>query len=220
MPDESLNLDNLSDEEKEQLFRLLSKAEGADGTTEQAQWTPPPPRPSEHGTDVHVDFENREFGEAPAPNPGSPTPQRVISPEDAVERMIRSVQSVGRANYLQGIRAPKRSPIQASIAADEKWKARMQEAMSEDRRKKALETVTDDEWLVMAETVGADKLVDGVVKRKHKVERFWKNWQPLLEQHLRKIDEMPNESDADMEQRMLENLRGLRKLKGQWRRKG
>jgi len=61
------------------------------------------------------------------------------------------------------------------------------------------------------------RLVEGVVKREAKVDRFVKAWQPILLDHVAKIDIMPAITDADMEARMLENLRGLKALKLTWK---
>jgi len=86
------------------------------------------------------------------------------------------------------------------------------------RREEALRATNMDEWAAMAEILGADKLVDGVEKRRYKVERFVEKYQPALKAHLDVIDAMPDVTDADREKRMIENLRGLKKLKGIHRR--
>ena len=73
------------------------------------------------------------------------------------------------------------------------------------------------EWFNYASQIGAGRLVEGVTKREAKVDRFVKAWQPILADHVAKIDQMPAVTDSDMETRMLENLRGLKALKGAWR---
>jgi len=82
------------------------------------------------------------------------------------------------------------------------------------RRETQLRKTDINTWAINAETIGANRLVEGVVARRAKVERFWGAWQPLLTQHLQRIDTLPNVTDADRERRMVENLRGLRALKG------
>ncbi|GAG83273.1 unnamed protein product, partial [marine sediment metagenome] len=110
---------------------------------------------------------------------------------------------------------PKKDPIKAGIAAQPKYEAKMKDPKVLARRKTQLQKTNIDEWVAMAETLGADKLVDGVVKRRYKVERFVAKFQPLLKAHLAKIDAMPDVTSADREAKMLENKRGLEKLKGQ-----
>jgi len=209
-----IDLSKLTPEEREKLFQLLEKAE------RNAPASPEPPKVQDISRlteEPHVDFSNREWGQPPAPNPGSPAISRVKEPTEWVRKQIDNIKAVGRTNYLAGIRAPKKSPIQAAIAAQDRYEEQMRKDEVLKRRKEGLEKVTDDEWLAMAESIGADRLVDGVVKRQHKVERFVSKFQPLLKDHLAKIDAMPNVTDADRENRMLENLRGLKKLKGKWK---
>jgi len=205
---EMVDLSKLTPEERETLMRLVEKAsadERNDGL------------PAEGEAVANIINQEREFGEPPKPNPITPSIRRTVAPEDAVEKMVASLEAVGRENYLKGISAPRKDPIKAAIAAEDKWAAKVQEAIKEKRRAKALETISMEEWAAMAEA-GADRLVDGVKMRRHKIERFWKNWSPLLERHLAEIDKLPDKTDADREKRMLENLRGLKKLKGAWRK--
>lgn len=193
MPEET---EVLSEDEAEVLERLMNKM--ATGES--------PVQPQD------INDPNREFGAAPAPNP--PTITRVLDPVDWVEKQIKTLEAVGRENYLRGIKHPKKDPIKAGIAAQPKYEAKMKDPKVLARRAEQLAKTNMDEWAVMAETLGADKLVDGVVKRKHKVERFVAKFQPLLKAHLAKIDLMPDATEADREAKMLANKRGLQKLKG------
>ncbi|RLG80367.1 MAG: hypothetical protein DRO40_11330 [Thermoprotei archaeon] len=142
------------------------------------------------------------------------TVKRVISPDEWKKRQLETLRAVGRTNYIQGISAPKADPIERAKATDPKWKANLRKAMEEDRRLHALEKTSMNEWYKYAHDIGADKLVDGVIKREAKVSAFIQAWHPLLTEHLAKIDALPEETDADREKRMLENLRGLKALKG------
>jgi len=142
------------------------------------------------------------------------TVKRVISPEEWKKRQLETLKAVGRTNYLAGIASPKADPIERGKATEGKFADAMRKVIDEERRKKGLEKVTMADWYKYAHDIGADKLVDGVVKREGKVAAFITAWQPLLTEHLAKIDALPEETDADREQRMLENLRGLKALKG------
>ena len=203
-----MDLNKLNEEERKKLMELLEKAGAFEEGGENVDY-------SKAGAESIINQE-REFGEAPKPNPVTPRVRRILPPEEAVKKMIGTLEAVGRDNYLRGIANPRKNPIEAAIAAEDKWRNKLQEAIKEDRRRKALSKVTMEEWAAMAE-YGADKLVDGVKARQYKVERFWKAWAPLLEDHLAKIDALPDKTDADRERRMIENLRGLKKLKGKWR---
>jgi len=140
--------------------------------------------------------------------------KRVISPDEWVKRQLETLRSVGRTNYLQGIASPKADPIERGKETEGKFAEAMRKAIEEERRKKGLEKTSMAEWYKYAHDIGADKLVDGVLKREAKVKAFVSSWHPLLTELLAKIDALPEETDADREQRMLENLRGLKALKG------
>jgi len=73
-----------------------------------------------------------------------------------------------------------------------------------------------DEWYAYAQHFAA-RLVAGVTGREKEVHDSVTPWQPIVESHVRKIDEMPEVTDAEREARMLANLRGLKALKGTWR---
>lgn len=140
--------------------------------------------------------------------------KRVISPEEWKNRQINTLKAVGASNYKAGIASPKADPIARGIATEDKYAAATKKAIDEGRRKAALEKTDMAEWYRYASTLGADKLVDGVVKREAKVSKFVSAFQPLLVSHLAKIDGLAEETDSDRENRMLENLRGLKALKG------
>ena len=142
---------------------------------------------------------------------------RILPPDEWRKRQIDTLKAVGQTNYIQGIARPKKDPIEAGIAAEEKWAARIREAIDQQRRKKALQGTTMAEWYEYSKNIGANRIVEGVAKREAKVDKFVRAWQPILMDHVSKIDGMAAVTDADMEARMLENLRGLKSLKGSWR---
>lgn len=140
---------------------------------------------------------------------------RLIPPDQWRERQIGNLKAVGQKNYEFGVDNPKKDPIKAAIDAEDRWAERIKEAIDKGRRKAKLQKVTADEWNTYAHAF-ADRLVPGVVKREPKVAAFIDAWHPKLLSHLSKIDAMPAVTDADMEARMIENLRGLKALKGTW----
>lgn len=139
---------------------------------------------------------------------------RVLSPDAWKDRQIATLKSVGEANYKVGIAKPRKDPIAAGIAAEEKYAANTKKAIDEKRRATALGKTSMAEWYKYASELGAGRLVDGVVKREAKVADFTRTFHPMLVDHLSKIDLMADVTDGDREQKMLENLRGLKALKG------
>ena len=164
------------------------------------------------GHPVPYDESERPWGEAPPANP--PTVQRLIDPTDWVEKQIRTLQAVGETNYREGITRPKRDPIKAGIEAQGAYENAMRDPAVLARRVTGLQGTNMEEWAALAERVGAARLVAGVVERRFKVERAVGKLHGRLQQHLQRIDALPNVTDADRERRMIENLKGLRAMKG------
>jgi len=147
------------------------------------------------------------------------TVQRVLPPDQWRKKQLETLRRVGRPNYLTGIAFPKRDPIEAgkSDAAEARYATMMRLVLEEKRRVKGLEPVTMDEWYRYARDIGADILVDAVTKRAAKVARFVNAWQPLLIDHLSKIDPMRVETLEDRIEKAAENIRGLAALRGAWK---
>lgn len=139
---------------------------------------------------------------------------RILSPTDWAKRQIDTLKSVGEGNYKVGIAHPRKDPIAAGIAAEDKYADTMKKVIDEGRRAAGLADVTMAEWYGYASNIGAGRLVDGVVKRSAKISKFVTAYQPMLVDHVSKIDVMADVTDKDREDRMLENLRGLKALKG------
>jgi len=142
------------------------------------------------------------------------TVERLLPPDKWQERQLENLRARGEANYEVGIETPKKDPIKAGIAAEDKFADIMKKVIAEKRRKTGLEKTNMETWYEYASKIGKGRLVDGVVLREAKVADFITKFQPLLKDHLTKIDALPQVTDADREKRMLENLRGLKALKG------
>jgi|GEM_PF-1057467 hypothetical protein len=154
----------------------------------------------------------RAWGQAPPPNP--PQVVRLKPPTEIVRKQIDNLQAVGATNYSAGVATPRKDPIEAAIQGQAAYEAKMRDPNVLRRRVEGLRRTNMQEWGQLAETLGAQRLVEGVTARRFKVERFWGNWHGLLSQHLQRIDSLPSATDADRERRMIENLRGLKNLKG------
>jgi len=153
----------------------------------------------------------------PGGMPGKASVKRILSPDEWRKKQIDTLKAVGEANYKIGIASPKKDPIAAGIEAEDKWAERVKKAIEEQRRKKGLQATNIDEWYAYSAAIGAGRLVDGVTKREKEVADFVTSWQPILTDHVSKIDQMPAVTDKDMEERMLANLRGLKALHGAWK---
>jgi len=147
------------------------------------------------------------------------TVQRVLPPKEWREKQIGTLKAVGKKNYLTGIAFPKKDPIEEgkSDKAERRYAAEMRLVIEEERRKKGLAPLTIDDWYPFARDIGADILVPAVTKREVKVARFINAWQPMLVEHLGKIDPLPVETLEERIDKAAENIRGLAALRGAWK---
>jgi len=141
--------------------------------------------------------------------------RRLISPTDWANRQISTLKAVGEANYRQGIQNPKKDPIQAGIAAEDKFANAMRTALENKTRAAGLGRTNMAEWAGYAENIGAGKLVEGVTKRIAKVNKFLTVYVPLLTDTVSKLDAMPTTTTSDRNAKVIANLEALRALKGQ-----
>lgn len=144
----------------------------------------------------------------------SVTVTRILSPEDWKNRQIGNLTSVGESNYKIGTLHPKNDPIAAGIAAETKYGNAVKKAIDEKRRAKELGKTNMAEWYKYTSEIGAGRLVEGVTKRADKVSKFTSTFQPILVDHVAKIDKLPDTTDGEREAKVLANLKGLRMLKG------
>jgi len=142
---------------------------------------------------------------------------RILPPDEWKKRQLDTLRSVGRQNYSLGISMPKADPIEAGIAAQDRYEEQMRKDEVLKRREAALRATSMQDWYTYSAQIGAERVVDGVIKREKKVDRFVRGWQPVLTDHVASIDALPDVTDADRENRMLENVRGLKAKKGAWR---
>jgi len=144
--------------------------------------------------------------------------RRLLAPKDWRERQIGTLKAVGEKNYAIGISFPKKDPIAAGIAAEDRYADEMKKVIDEKRRAKALEATDIAEWFKYSSEIGKPRIVEGVVKRENEVVKFVDAWQPILMDHVKKMDVLPVVTDAEREAKMIENLRGLKALRATWRK--
>ena len=72
----------------------------------------------------------------PAGMPGKATVKRILSPDEWRKKQLDTLRAVGEANYKIGIASPKKDPIAAGIAAEDKWADRVRKAIEENLTKR------------------------------------------------------------------------------------
>jgi hypothetical protein len=134
--------------------------------------------------------------------PHNPVTKKVISPEKWTEKLIKRATAAAD-DWLAGIKNPSRDPVKAAIEADDKWKDKIQQAIKEDRRKKALEKVSHADIVATVDKLGTRVFTDGIAARENKIVKVVKELQPLVQAVSDTIQSMPDKTDADREKRLL-----------------
>lgn len=138
-------------------------------------------------------------------------------PGPNADRMTRKylarTQAAG-GDYVEGMQDPRRDPKAAARAANGKWKNRVTEAVNEDRWVKGIEAYDYAEAVRIATEDGGAAYTAGIQKRANKIAQVHQRLAPQLARVSQTIQSMPQNTPADREQRMLANLREMRKLKG------
>lgn len=138
------------------------------------------------------------------PNPETGVTLRNPGP-DATRMATKYARNVAGAaqSYVDGVQNPKRSFKQAAIAAAGKHTQRTQQALQEGRFARAMANVDEAEAIRTAVSDGGAAYTAGAGKRQAKVERAYGRLAPLLGSVSQTIAAMPQNTDAEREQRLL-----------------
>jgi len=112
------------------------------------------------------------------------------------------------------------NPMKLAAEKDKKAIAKLRQVFETGTWRRIMESIPTDLYKTVVSQVAASAYDQAVRAKAPKYENFASRWAPLLASHVAKIRSMPDETDSQREARMLENLRGLKKLKGQWRAGG
>jgi len=137
---------------------------------------------------------------------------RITPAAERVQNMIAGVQA-NAAKWQAHTIAPKRNPKAAALAANQKYKNAMTEAIQQDRFAAGIRNYDEDAAVATIQQIGAANLVNGVAARQAKIEKANAALDTSLLAHLRTIDAMPTNTAQEREQKMLANLRGMKALK-------
>ena len=119
-----------------------------------------------------------------------------------VEKYARKTSAAG-GDWVDGVRAPKASFKEAAIKAKGKWASRTQEAIQQDKFAKGMAQVNEQEAIATATADGGAAYTAGIQKRMPKVQRAFARLAPMLGAVSQTVRAMPQDTDAQREQRLL-----------------
>ncbi len=126
-----------------------------------------------------------------------------------LDKYTRRTQAAG-ADYTHGVQNAKRSFKQAALAANGKWKNRVQEAIQQDRFAAGMNSVNEQEAIATATADGGSAYTAGIQKRLPKVARAFSIIAPQISAVSQRVQQMPQDTAEQRAQRMLANLQGMR----------
>lgn len=135
----------------------------------------------------------------------------VVDANTWTAKMMSRVQAAG-GDWEKGVANPRRSPTAAMKAAGGKWKTRMQQAITNDAWMKGIAGLTDQAIQAAAAAAGGSRFVAGVTSRQQKIADAIAKLQPKVAALSSKIQSLPQDTDQQREDRMIQNVRGMRAI--------
>lgn len=140
---------------------------------------------------------------------GNPISVEVVPSADRWAGKLITNAVNGAQNWVEGVQRPSADFKTAALAANGKWKQRTTEAVQQDRFSKSMAKVSTEEAIATAVKVGASGFASGIQAREEKIRRVVADLQPRVAAVKRAIDQMPQDTDAQREQRLLAARRGM-----------
>jgi hypothetical protein len=138
---------------------------------------------------------------------------------DAGMMTERYLQGVGNAGgrYVEGMRNPRRDPVQAAVRAAGKYKQRVIEAANEGRYEAGVRQQNYAEGVEAATSDGGNAYVSGATRRAAKVGRAMSRLAPLLGGVSQAVQAMPQDTDQQREARLVAARRAMIAVGKQYR---
>jgi len=146
----------------------------------------------------------------PNPNPEDPIElgPRVISAGD-IAKLIVERGRAARERWKERLKRPRKHPIKEGIKAFPKYKSRMEESLRLESQKKALQRVTDEDYLAAVDATSPDDYARGLERKKLKITRRFEVLQPLYEMLAKILDTFPIETEDQRERKMIAARKGM-----------
>jgi hypothetical protein len=152
-------------------------------------------------TDFYAALHGREI--APGIHISNPGPD----PAKTAAKLVARAQSA-TGDYVDGMKNPKRNPVEAAIRAKGKWSSRVQQAITDNNYEKGVRKQDYSEAVAIATGDGGSAFAAGISKRAAKIQRVHADLMPRLGALSQAIQNMPQDTDAQREQRLLAARKG------------
>ena len=153
----------------------------------------------------HAIADLRQSGQDPVEMgilPGNPVTKKVKSADRWAKQQIDNAVAAA-TDWLDGVKNPSRNPIEAALAAKDKFVDRLNQAIKDGKWEKGLAKSSQAEIIEIANKVGSGAYSTGVSARETKIKRVVNELQPLAQAVSDTIQAMGDKTDAEREQRLL-----------------
>lgn len=127
------------------------------------------------------------------------------------DKYVRRTQAAAQ-DYVVGMQNPRRDPVQAAVRASGKWANRVQEAINNRLYERGVRGQNYQEAVQIAISDGGAAFTQGVAKRESKVSRVFQDLAPRLGAVSQQIQSMPQDTEAQREQRLITAVRAMRAI--------
>jgi len=151
--------------------------------------------------DFYAALHGREI--APGIHINNPGPD----PAKTAAKLIARATAAG-SDYCDGMRNPKRSPVEAALRSEGKWEDRLRAAMANKSYGKGVRRQDYSDAVAVATSDGGSAYSSGVSKRAAKIQRVHADLMPRLGALSQAIQNMPQDTEGQREARLLAARRG------------
>jgi hypothetical protein len=130
--------------------------------------------------------------------------------------MISRASNAGQ-DWVTGTQNPRKDPVAAAIAANQKRIANFNKSVTAKTWEGAIQRVDPAQTAATVAAVGAQGYAQGIQARKGKITAAIGRLQPLVAAHVAKMDQIQVNSDADAENKMIQNVRGMKAIGVQYK---
>jgi hypothetical protein len=134
--------------------------------------------------------------------PGNPVTKKVPTGAKMAEKLVKRA-SAAADDWVNGVKNPSRDPIEAALAAKDKFVDRLTTAIKEGRWEGGLKKVSHADIVKVVDKLGSGVFSSGLEARSDKITKTFNELQPLFQSVSDTIQSMSDKTDADREKRLL-----------------
>lgn len=134
-----------------------------------------------------------------------------LTPAEVVKKWAQNLGNAKQA-IEAGVRSVTVAPTAVAAQKVDKYVAGVQRAAESGKYQRALQGVSLMQWQNSMINKGLQRLQNGVKEGEPKMQAFMTEFLPFVQRVSQTVRAMPDETENDREQRMLANVRELRKF--------